>query len=160
MLFCFSSFRVECGVWMQRCYFGFLLGLSCLMLECNTATSSLLPKRSDNIQIVSVVPDSLLVADSITMFYVRVNYDLMSSDSAVLKLGFNDYDSVGYTVEPAFDTTIMRGSGAHLFVRWVTPTKWASGTPFKVIVNMVRAPILTNIEQLLAEDIWQISSFR
>src|SRR5271157_2340873 len=82
-------------------YIGIFLFLSCFILSCNTANNLLPPKNSDNIHIVSVIPDSLLVADSLTKFFVRVSYDLISSDSAILELGFNDDDSIGYTVIPA-----------------------------------------------------------
>jgi hypothetical protein len=134
--------------------------LSISMIVCcgNPAEQQTSP-LTDQIQITSVIPDSLLVADSLTLFLVNVNYEINSTDSATLSIGFNSSNPNSFSMIPYADTTIVKGKGTHTFSAMIAPKKWASGIPFIVYVNIAKAPKLSMYIPL-ASDTKKIYSFR
>jgi hypothetical protein len=116
-----------------------LMSLVLFLFSCDNSSPAG-PVISDQMQIDSISPDTLLVQDSLTLFVVHVTYTLNTSDSASISVGFNNVDPNIFSMISYADTTVMKGSGSHSFSALVAPKKWATGIPFIVYVNMAKVP--------------------
>ena len=99
------------------------------------------PIEEDFINIVSVTPDSGLVDGVDTDFTIVVEYNLYSYTQGVLKIGFNNGESINsFRIVTNADFLVNKGSGEHEFNVTVIPKDWGSQGDFKVYVNISEYP--------------------
>lgn len=137
----------------------FYILLSFILLSCNNDNPVNSNTPENNIEIISVTPDTLLPVDSLTEFIVKVKYCLQTADSAVLSMGFNYYDPNNFSMLPYIDSLVYKGSGTLSLIGLVRPKKWGLNIPFIVYVNMAQAPLPSTFIPL-ADDTKKIFSFK
>jgi len=99
------------------------------------------PIEEDFINIISVTPDSGLVDGVDTDFRVVVEYNLYSYTQGVLKIGFNNQESINsFRMVSNADFLVNKGFGTHEFNVTVIPKDWGSQGNFKVYVNISEYP--------------------
>ena len=99
------------------------------------------PIEEDFINIISVTPDSGLVDVVDTDFTVVVEYNLYSYTQGVLKIGFNNGESINsFRIVNNADFLVNKGSETHEFNVTVKPKDWGSQGDFKVYVNISEYP--------------------
>jgi len=99
------------------------------------------PIEEDFINIISVTPDSGLVDGVDTDFTVIVEYNLYSYTQGVLKIGFNNQESINsFRMVSNADFLVNKGFGTHEFNVTVIPKDWGSQGNFKVYVNISEYP--------------------
>ena len=97
-------------------------------------------QMDDTISIQSVTPDSGLDADTETDFVVTVEYELVSSDSGELGIGFNSAEVGRYHMHSAAKALVDKGPGEHQFNVTVVTKDWGAAGDFEVYVNLSEHP--------------------
>ena len=119
---------------------------------CNGDNGIESDETGDTISIKLVTPDSGLKADIETNFIVNVEYELVSTDSGVISIGFNTLEVGRYPILTAANTLVDIGSGEHQFNVTVVPIDWGAEGDFSVYVNLSEYPH-TEVWKPLATDI-------
>jgi len=146
---------------IKKLVFSSLPILLFIVFGCNKTEKPTEPiVAADKINIVTSDPDTLLVADSLTLFKVNVNYELNSTDSAIISIGFNTSDPNSYSMSSYADTTIKKGSGTCVLSALITPKNWGNGIPFVIFVGMTKAPITSTTYTNLVGNVKKIYSFK
>ncbi len=95
---------------------------------------------SNSIEIISVSP-SIELEDGIKYnFSVIVEYNLVTVNSGILKIGFNTEAVNSYSMISDADFIVDKGSGTHTFNVTVTAKDWLSDGDFIVYVNLSENP--------------------
>jgi len=94
----------------------------------------------DTITIISVNPNTGLNAGVATPFVVNVEFELISSDSGEVMIGFNTNVVGSYQMLSAASEFVDKGTGQHQFNVNVVPVDWGADGDFKVYVNLSEHP--------------------
>ncbi len=94
----------------------------------------------DMVRIVSVIPDSGLIPDSLIDLSISVAYELRTREQGVLSFGFNMISPDLYVMAPAADTVIQKGAGDITIHIPVRPKKWSDANPFTVYASISPYP--------------------
>ncbi len=99
------------------------------------------PIEEDFINITSVAPDSGLIDGVNTNFTVVVEYNLISHDTGLLMIGFNNGDEVGsYSMISNASHIVNKGSGKYTFNVNALTKNWGIQGNFSVYVNISEYP--------------------
>lgn len=110
-----------------------------LMTGCDGAPS--IVDEEDFINIISVTPDSGLIDGVYTDFTVVVEYNLVSHDTGVLMIGFNNGDEIGTASMISNASHIVnKGSGKYTFNVNALTKNWGTQGDFLVYVNISEYP--------------------
>jgi hypothetical protein len=94
----------------------------------------------DNIVITEINPTSA-IADVNTTFQVTASYSLVSKDSGVIEISFNDSISDGIDSFTVVDQTIVdKGTGTVNFIVNTIPINWDSAGDFQCYVDLSEYP--------------------
>ena len=97
-------------------------------------------ENADAISIKSVTPDSGLTPGIVTDFVITVEYELASTDSGEVMVGFNT-DEVGrFRMISSATALVAKGSGEHQFNVTTVTKDWGVAGDFKVYVNLSEHP--------------------
>ena len=94
----------------------------------------------DTITIQSITPNSGLFHGIATAFVVNVEFELISSDSGEVMIGFNTNEVGRYQMLTAASIFVAKGSGQHQFNVNVVTVDWGADGDFKVYVNLSEHP--------------------
>lgn len=99
------------------------------------------PIEDDFINMISVTPSSGLIDGVDTEFKVVVKYNLYSYTQGVLKIGFNNGESINsFRIVNNADFLVNKGFETHEFNVTVKPKDWGSQGDFSVYVNISEYP--------------------
>lgn len=97
--------------------------------------------EEDFINIISVIPDSGLIDGVDTDFTVVVEYNLVSRETGLLMIGFNNGDEIGiyYMISNA-SHIVSKGSGKYTFNVNALTKNWGTQGDFLVYANISEYP--------------------
>jgi hypothetical protein len=111
-----------------------------LFLGCEKEADPDIDKDDDIIKIVSVLPSKLLEDGMEYTFSVKIEYDLLSTDSGILLIGYNTERVDSYRMISEASVIIDKGSGLHTFEVTTRAKNWNNAGDFKVYVNLSEYP--------------------
>ena len=124
----------------------FIVLLSTLLVSCGGG-NPVVPSNDeeldeeDFIHIISVTPDSGLIDGVDTNFTVVVEYNLISRDTGLLMIGFNNGDEIGiYHMISNASHIVNKDSGKHTFNVNTLTKNWGTQGNFTVYVNISEYP--------------------
>jgi hypothetical protein len=94
----------------------------------------------DKIEIIYFQPDSGIIANSLTLFSIRIHYILVSADSGLISIGFNTFDPNSFIMATASDTVVPKGEDSLTLHALVKPINWGNHIAFAVFAGISKYP--------------------
>lgn len=122
---------------MMRLLAAILVGILAIS-GCNKTTGP--QETDDTITILSVTPNAGLIPDTETDFTVVIEYELVSTDSGEVNIGFNSVEVGRYQMIEEASALVTSGTGEHQFNISVLVKDWGNEGDFEVFVNLSEHP--------------------